>query len=246
MLYVATRSRFLDELRSEIGTTESPAGSNKNPYAAEAGHGNGYPWCQTFVNAIAKRVGLTLPEGVRRTAYTPTAVNEWKKAGAWHATPAVGDLAYFQFDSDPQVDHVGVVERVNPDGTLVTIEGNTSRTDSGSQSNGGGVFRRVRKPSLVKGFARPVYSSEDEVPQGNPKVIVKAGSVEANLLTLYPTLFGSRPVRVAATPPPGQEIQAEHSQDIGFGVYVVGSKCNYIGADRVATLLQALSGERVR
>jgi hypothetical protein len=55
---------------------------------------------------------------------------------------------------------VGLVERL-AGGTLITYEGNTSSGTGGSQSNGGGLFRRERNPHdasfPVRGYARPPY-----------------------------------------------------------------------------------------
>ena len=47
--------------------------------------------------------------------------------------------------------HIGIVVQVNPDGTIDTIEGNTSPQGSGgSQDNGGGVWQRNRLTSSSK------------------------------------------------------------------------------------------------
>lgn len=167
---VSPATRLLECARSEIGTTESPAGSNRQEFAAEVGHLNGYAWCQTFVNAMAKRAGVGIPDAVMKTAYTPHAVTAWKQAGQWRTAPRVGDFAYFQFDKDPQVDHVGIVEAIHPDGTVTCLEGNTSPTSSGSQSNGGGVYRRVRQRHLIVGYGRPDFTKEDDMPLSDADV----------------------------------------------------------------------------
>ena len=51
---MATAEDLLDLARSYIGLTESPAGSNRQPFAAMAGHANGYAWCATFGVALQK------------------------------------------------------------------------------------------------------------------------------------------------------------------------------------------------
>jgi peptidoglycan hydrolase-like protein with peptidoglycan-binding domain len=70
----------------------------------------------------------------------------------------VGDVVFFDWQGDRVADHVGLVEQVG-DGVVTTIEGNTSRDERGSQSNGGGVFRRVRPLRTVRGFGRPAYGA---------------------------------------------------------------------------------------
>lgn len=159
---MATAADVLREARKEIGYTESPAGSNRTKFAAEAGHANGTYWCATFTSAILRRVGLKEPN----SAATAVILREYKRLGRFDNKPTPGDLVIYDFPggrvpNDPS-DHIGFVEQVNPDGTLVTIEGNTSSGNSGSQSNGGGVFRRHRPRTYVVGFGHPNYQ-EDEM-----------------------------------------------------------------------------------
>lgn len=156
-----TVKALLDTARSHLGYTESPPGSNRTRFAAIAGHPNGYAWCATFTVAVAKEAGVKIPAEVAATAYTPTAVNAWKKAGRWHVSPEPGDFAYFQFDGDPQVDHVGIVESVGKNGAVTCIEGNTSPSSVGSQANGGGVYRRSRALRLIVGYGRPEFTRNE-------------------------------------------------------------------------------------
>ncbi len=55
-----------------------------------------------------------------------------------------------------------VVEKVNGN-TLTTIEGNTSSGNSGSQTNGNGVYRRTRylSASSTMGFWQPNYQEDN-------------------------------------------------------------------------------------
>jgi len=72
-----------------------------------------------------------------------------------------GDIAFFQFDDDAQPDHVGIVIKNNSRlKRLVCIEGNTSPDNKGSQSNGGGVYRKKRPYSVVMAVARPIKEKE--------------------------------------------------------------------------------------
>ena len=48
--------------------------------------------------------------------------------GAWGTSPRVGAVVFFRFPGGPaRIHHVGIVTGVNLDGTVDTIEGNTSR-----------------------------------------------------------------------------------------------------------------------
>lgn len=166
---------------TQIGYTESPAGSNKTKYGKWYGL-DGHPWCAMFVSwcfasaGLIKLVDVETPKGFH---YTPRALTRFKEEGRgvskYDAKP--GDIVFFQFDSDPQVDHVGIVESVTEKG-LVCIEGNTSI--SGSQSNGGAVLRRPRDLGLVAGCIRPAYPvtvqpPADDFSDADEMVIVRQG-----------------------------------------------------------------------
>ncbi|MEV1294426.1 CHAP domain-containing protein [Pseudonocardia sp. NPDC049635] len=136
---------------------ESPPGSNRTPYGMAYGM-DGYAWCAMFTWWCFRQAGLATL--VPKSAYTPTIADWFRRRDAWHTTPAVGDLVFFDFPGDGvnRISHVGLVEKINADGTITTIEGNTSPGTGGSQRNGGGVYRRVRRAGIV-GYGRPAYPS---------------------------------------------------------------------------------------
>lgn len=98
-----------------------------------------------------------------KTGYCPTADNWFAAQGrriAWNGTPKRGDVVFFDFSgAHTSRSHVGIIEKVNTDGSLTTIEGNTSVT---SQDNGGAVMRRTRYKSQVTAYGRPAYASDAE------------------------------------------------------------------------------------
>ena len=151
----------LDVLRSaqsEIGYVERPV--NVTKFAAEAGHINGRPWCATFLVAMMRRAGVTLPS---ESAYTPTMANGFKRAGRWlragEDDVRPGDVAFYQFPGSSRINHVGIVVRASQV-AVECVEGNTAPGGAGSQTNGGGVYRRTRPRSYVAGFGRPYYLTE--------------------------------------------------------------------------------------
>ena len=157
----------LEFARKHIGVTESPAGSNSGPEIAKWTKATGYTcpvfWCGCFVNVCIMAGGL--PSGAGWIGYTPYIVSR-AKAGtggwSWHASGKPGDLALFDTPGGDPAVHVAIVEKKLSDSSYQTIEGNTSAGDGGSQSNGGGVFRRVRSTQgnfRIIGFARPPYPS---------------------------------------------------------------------------------------
>lgn len=137
------------------------AGQTGEPYYGESG----VPYCAMFASYVFAHAGAScagLP-----AAYCPYIVRDAKAAGKavrkYDAQP--GDLVLFDWGGDGVADHVGIVEQNN--GTyLTTIEGNTSSGQSGSQSNGGGVYRRVRSFGVVCCVVRPDYGGSRPVEDG--------------------------------------------------------------------------------
>lgn len=171
-------SKLLAVLKSQIGYTESPAGSNNTKYGKWFGM-NGSAWCAIFVCWAANMIGILARIGGKR-AYTPDMAQWFYNRKQWYQgkAPKAGYIAFFNF-GDPNyggrwkgIHHVGYVIGVLKDGRIVTIEGNTSSGSSGSQSNGGGVFQRYRDPSLIAGYGTPKYDPESapapKPPTGTP------------------------------------------------------------------------------
>lgn len=148
--------RVLEVARSQLGTVEKPPNSNRTPYGKAYGT-DGVAWCAQFVWWCFQQAG----EGaaIPKSAYTPAIAGWFQKRGQWGTKPRVGALALFDFPNDGvnRISHIGIVEAVNTDGTVVCIEGNTSAGTSGSQRDGGGVHRRTRKVGVV-GYAYPAYA----------------------------------------------------------------------------------------
>lgn len=143
------RARMLDAARGQLGTVEA---SNHNDgavlkYPRAFGRGS-EAYCADFVSWVSRQSGGRMNE-----CYCPTIVNELRASGAWkgNANPQPGDLVLFDWNHDGTADHVGLVERVNSDGSLTTIEGNTSNPQTGQE----GVWRRTRARSSVLGFGAP-------------------------------------------------------------------------------------------
>ena len=165
-----TAARFLEVAMSQVGVVEGPK-DNETAFGAFTGH-NFQPWCGSFMMWCAKQSGVTIPD----TVYTPNGAAAFKKMGAWSdaatAHPQPGDIIYFSFvpnaTASSPIQHVGVVLKDNGDGTITTVEGNTSpdKRPAGSPNNGGEVASNIRgfRPdnkrhlwSTVVGFGRPKY-----------------------------------------------------------------------------------------
>lgn len=159
---MAAAQTLLDIAARDIGYTESPPGSNSTKFGRWFGL-DGYAWCMMAVQYWFDRAGAAslLP---RKTASCTELAEAAKKAGLWVTRDfRPGDVVMFDWSGKGKItEHVGLVERAGS-WYVVTIEGNTASGDHGSQSNGGGVFRRKRDLKYVTGAVRPRYESMKEV-----------------------------------------------------------------------------------
>lgn len=141
-----------DELKvREVG------GNNRGPWVKifleAAGLDEGYSWCAAAMLFASLVAGAPCP---KRPDYNPAAVIGWRRwaeaLGKLVTSPQRGDIAMRQ--TGPTSGHIGVVVRAWGLWVL-TIEGNTSSGEEGSQADGGGLYRRVRLKSFWSwGFAR--------------------------------------------------------------------------------------------
>jgi hypothetical protein len=113
----------------EVGVKEQPPGSNDSPRIAQfrqatAGSGVG-PWCAYFTSWAAREAGVPLGDNGQGFGRVDDVYAWAQKAGkaipntGGNVTPQPGDLIVWD-------EHIGVVESVGADGTINTIEGNSS------------------------------------------------------------------------------------------------------------------------
>ena len=158
---MTTVAAMLAAERAEIGYAETPV--NRTKYAAMAGHPNGNAWCETFQVAMAKKVGLHLPY---YGAYTPSMAQAFKNIGRHGRTPRVGAMLFVYHPELGRIAHTGIVEAVHADGTITTIEGNSSA--SGSRT--GGAVCRVHRSLTNLTFGYPVYTAPTTL-RANPYAV---------------------------------------------------------------------------
>lgn len=129
--------------------------------------GDNVAYCNIFTTWCLHRAGVKEP-APGYFAYTVYCYQQYKDAGREikprDAQP--GDLVFFDWEPGTGIDHVGFCELNLGDQGLQCIEGNTSGSWKGSQSNGGGVYRRVRPWPYIRAVVRPFYSyKKDPVKQ---------------------------------------------------------------------------------
>ncbi len=146
----AWRLRLIEHAVKDVGVVEKPLGSNSGPRIDDAlrfcGLGPGSPWCAAMVSLWLHEMKYAGPWPALK-AFVPSWEEMAKAKGLVVAKTSArrGDIVTFQFDSDPQGDHIGLVRGPWQGGTLPTIEGNT----------GDGVKRHRRTPAQVKTVIRP-------------------------------------------------------------------------------------------
>ena len=144
--------KILAAARSQLGVTEQPPGSNRvkynDWYYGRPVSGPSYPWCMAFVQWVFCTAGMAIPLKTASCGMLMAWARRQKKFVRWGFRP--GDVVFFRFDGR-HVTHTGIVEKIRPDGYLVTIEGNTG---VGNDANGGAVMRRVRNPKTAAGAYR--------------------------------------------------------------------------------------------
>jgi peptidoglycan hydrolase-like protein with peptidoglycan-binding domain len=195
---------MLAAARQSLGLAGRPNYVTRD-YAAR--HGGAFlnaPWCDMAVTHWARKSGnadAVLPEGDR--AYTVWHAQDGRNRGLWFAGTATnlrkhaqpGALVFFDWggtDTISKIDHVGVVEKVLPDGRIQTIEANT----------GDVCARRVRAANVVAGFWNPPYTAAPSPPARPAAVdaswtetlvknlpLLKQGSDNYSVKTLRAALF---------------------------------------------------------
>ena len=132
----------------EVGVSEQPPGSNDSPRIAQyrqatAGSGVG-PWCAYFASWACRQAGVPLGDNGQGFGRVDDVYAWGQRTGraipnGSGAHPRAGDLIVWD-------EHIGIVQSVDQDGTIHTIEGNSS--DKVSQrtygADGGGAVGYVR------------------------------------------------------------------------------------------------------
>ena len=194
-----TASKVLAVAAAQLGTKESPAGSNRvkynTAYYGREVSGDAYPWCCVFQWWLFQEAGAPdLFYGGCKTASCTTLYQYYRQCGQAVSTQEArpGDLIFFTFSEvDKQQgirNHVGICVD-NETGYITTIDGNTGTTN---EANGGAVMRRKRAWSYVTGVARPRYEEEQAMTVEEAKSVLKAkaGLSDTTITYLYNYRWG--------------------------------------------------------
>lgn len=182
---------------------------------------NGVPYCAMFVSWVFDQcrqsmAGLpTASCAVIRNANRGTS----REISKTNAQP--GDIVLFDWGGDGAPDHVGIVEK-NCGSYIQTIEGNTSSGSSGSQSNGGGVYRRTRAWSTVYAVYRPVYGAA---------VVTKKSMGDAGIADIPAQAYTGKAVTPALTSSAGATFTTSYKDntEIGYGTAIATGTGSWTG-----------------
>lgn len=170
------RALALRWLKAHRGLTEQPANSNTDNRAdgirrAQMRLGSwliGLPWCGVWLANALLRAGVDFRGVAAHLLASVANIEDLARAhrgpyGRGWTTPAERGWHQQVLRGDTVVlfgrgIHAATVRRTSRRlGLIWTDEGNTSPGDGGSQSNGGGSFRRIRRITDVHGFALVNY-----------------------------------------------------------------------------------------
>ena len=167
---VATARDLIDIALAQLGTKESPAGSNNVRYntayyGREVYDGlwdTKFPWCVTLLWWCFREAGASaLFYGGEKTASCRTLLGYYRARGqaVTDGDYQPGDLIFYNFQGGSDPEHVGLCESFGG-ATVVSIEGNTG---IGNDANGGAVMRRSRTLGQIVGAARPRYEEGEDM-----------------------------------------------------------------------------------
>ena len=173
--------KILSIARSQIGTKATNIKKCKYNtwYYGTPVSGSGYDWCEVFVQWVFAQAGASSLL-YTRTANCGYAARAFQDQGRLKLSGFKrGDVVFFHWTNERSTlvpgtyvsDHVGIIESVNGDNTITTIEGNTGSTSNGE------VMRRVRSLSSVSCAGRPAYGNSSDTSDKFPSAVyrVRAG-----------------------------------------------------------------------
>lgn len=158
----SARARTVNAFLAKVGTREQPAGSNGGGIITvmQTFYGFGrVPWCGIACGYHALKFGGV--QGLRSDVASVAAIEGHARAGRAPYARWTDDVSGLLPGSFLVIGghgvHVGMKVGDAPGGGARTVEGNTSDTRHGSQSNGGCVAARVRSNAEIRGGAAMNY-----------------------------------------------------------------------------------------
>ena len=121
------------------------------PYWSWYGFPSRVEWCACFVSWCANEAGYIESGIIPKFAFCPTGAAWFQNRGQWagrNFTPTPGCLIFYDWESDGEIDHVGIVESCEG-GVIHTVEGNTGDACK--------KFTYLVGSSFIAGYGIPAY-----------------------------------------------------------------------------------------
>ena len=151
-------------------TTEAPLFNGQGTWYTKYGYRFNNPagaWCAFFVMWCAEQAGIPDTAIPQAQAYgkCSTMENWFRNNGLWQDAnyePWPGDIVFFDWENDGLPNHVGIVESVNADGSINTIEGNVC-TNGLMQPAEQGYYQvaTLTRSENIYGYGTPSFSFEN-------------------------------------------------------------------------------------
>jgi hypothetical protein len=207
------RGRAMRHLSTHRGIIEEPANSNtdRRPHTGDTRFGIrkaqealgswlvGLPWCGVWaawalhhagVNVTWRLASVHLIQDDAAKHRAP--FRDWLPTSEWKRVLRGDLVTWFGLAHVETVRGFKMVDGVR---CVITEGGNTSSGDGGSQSNGGGSYRRVRPLSQADGFARVDY------PGGARRAVIDRAAMRATTVRHTFTSLPAPPQRAVASAP---------------------------------------------
>lgn len=189
------KQKLVSWANAQVGYAEP--GDNWNRYAQGKTEAYGWdvqnqPWCDVFVDCgFIECFGLELASKLTYqsvgafSALCSQSAQYYKNAGAWYATPEVGDQVFFFVSGG--INHTGIVTSVSG-GVVYTVEGNASDAVRRSAYAVGSAY--------IAGYGRPRWAAAAEkepsrVPASSAPAPAAGGSCTVTV-TLPVIAYGDR------------------------------------------------------
>jgi CHAP domain len=169
-----TAQTMLAMATSQLGQTPTPSGETKYTDWYAATHNTpqvrGKDWCDAYVSWCGAQTGQG--DVVGEFAWVPSHVEWFKARGQFGQVPRAGAICFMDFIDGAGGDgsHVGIVEHVNGDGTVGTVEGNT---EAGGHPS---ICARHTRSTDIIGYGYPSYHSVPMPPAVDDDVAVGLGA----------------------------------------------------------------------
>ena len=122
------------------------------PYWSWYGFNSRVEWCAIFVSWVSNEAGYIEKGVIPKFSGCSTGVNWFKAMGQWQQkgyVPKEGDIIFFDWEVDGQVNHVGIVEKVE-NNIIYTIEGNSTNDTCRKK-------QYILNSDVIFGFGTPAY-----------------------------------------------------------------------------------------